>query len=237
MKLEEINIRSKELAERGVLEDTVDRGVSRQQMNLDLGDVSDQSDTGVFPTPTSLLTTPGTPGDVFFQQTPLRERKDSGILTSPEGPAPSRVEDVRPSKSDPSWSTDLISPVSSRSDDTDALLIESTRSMEPQVSSDTSDTATLVSDTDSGSTTYLLAQTDQTLPGYIPPGDTPESTSTPSLVGADVYARPRDEVPYLESSVDLPYVPVQVREQRQRTPDTEPRTLSVCTPVSSQVNH
>ena len=249
IKLQEINARSKELAEKGVLEDTVDLGAvaeSRQLMNLDLGEVSDQSDTGVFPTPTSLLTTPGTPGDAFFMQAPSRERTDSGILTSPEGPGPARLEDIRASVTSTSTrSAEIISPVSSssfslRSDDTDVLLIESTRSMEPRVSSDTSDTATLVSDTDSSSTTYLLARADQTLPGYVPPGGTPDSTSTPSLVGADAYARSQEA--YLESSVDLPFVLAHSREQQpgqsrtqMRTPDTEPRTLSVCTPVSSQV--
>ena len=237
------------MTEKGVLEDTVDRGTgaeSRQLMNLDLGEVSDQSDTGVFPTPTSLLTTPGTPGEAFFMQAPSRERTDSGILTSPEGPGPARLEDTRASVTSTSTpSAEVISPVSSssfslRSDDTDVLLIESTRSTEPQVSSDTSDTATLVSDTDSSNTTYLLARLDQTLPGYVPPGGTPDSTSTPSLVGADAYARSQEA--YLESSVDLPFLPADAREQRPgqsrtqvRTPDTEPRTLSVCTPISSQV--
>ena len=247
IKLEEINARSRQIADRGVLDDT-------QLMNLDLGEVSDP-DTGVFPTPTSLLTTPGTPGDVFFRQAQYGERKDSGILTSPEGPVPSRLEEMRASvtsASDPSFrSTEIASPVSSsgfslRSDDTDVLLIESSRSIEPRVSSNASDTATLVSDTDSSSTTYLLARADQTKLGYIPPGDTPDSTSTPSLVGTDPYARAQYEgqMPYLESSVDMPFVPTQAVGSQlgqdrplRRAPstDSEPRTLSVYTPVSSQV--
>ena len=256
IKLEEINARSRELAERGVLEDTdTTREDPRHHMNLDLSEESDQADTGVFPTPSSLLTTPGTPGDVFFRQVPYGERKDSGVLTSPEGPLLSRLEDMGVYVTSPSdsslRSTDIASPVSSsgfslRSDDADALLRESTRSMEPRVSSDASDTATLVSDTDSSSTTYLLARADQTKPGYVPPGHTPDSTSTPSLVGADLYGRPQYEgqVPYLESSVDRPYVPTQttgypagqdIPQVRGPSTETEPRTLSVYTPGSSQV--
>ena len=265
VKIEEINRRSRELAEKGALDDTggATGGDPRQYMNLDLSDVSDHSDTGVFPTPSSLLTTPVTPVDIFYQQAQYGERKDSGILTSPEGPIPSRPKDVGTwsrgsgsitSASDFSErSMEIMSPMSSsgfsvRSDDTDVLLLEPACDMEPRVFSDASDTATLVSDTDSSNTTYLLARADQIVPGYVPPGDTPDSSSTPSLVGADSYGRlqyagavdPRQSriIPYLESSVDGPNAPTQSTESRPESrPDTEPRTLSVYTPVSTQVNN
>ncbi len=89
--MDEINAKSKELEENGILEDKPTREDPRQGMSLDLGDLSDQSDTGVFPTPSSLLTTPGTPGEVLFRR---EDRKDSGVITSPESPAPAALGDT-----------------------------------------------------------------------------------------------------------------------------------------------
>ncbi len=177
-------------------------------MRLELSDLDSQVDDGVYPTPDSLRTTPGTPGDIYSSsRRGMGERKDSGILTSPDGAMPSAPEDDR------GWSQDFgardsdfhdpeagsessfrtadsagseISDV--KSDDTDLLIIQSTQSMEPVMSSDT-DTRTLVSTPDSSSTTYIMAQLDQTLPGYRPPEDSPDSSSTPTLVGADSYGR------------------------------------------------
>lgn len=96
-RLEEVNAKGKELADKGIL-DTAEAAAREEEdprlrMNLDLNDVSEPPDTGVFPTPTSVLTTPGSPGDGVYK---MAEREDSGLPMSPEGPAPIELLESSP---------------------------------------------------------------------------------------------------------------------------------------------